>query len=119
MLGFRQCEGCKRELPKELFREGNPQCRICAREAEQRNPVVRIAAGIIAQPRERWAKALRPLALNIAGAGAAKKPWLPTGDNQGTRERYVVSLFEFNLAHRGVKILLGDVLFTLNNGNCA
>jgi hypothetical protein len=58
MLGFRQCEGCKRELLEELFREGSPQCRTCAREAEQRNPVVRIAPGILAAPRERWAQDL-------------------------------------------------------------
>jgi hypothetical protein len=41
---------------EQLFRDGSPQCRPCAREAEQRNPVVRIATGIIAAPRERWAK---------------------------------------------------------------
>ena len=56
MVGWRQCEGCKRELPEELFREDSPQCRTCAREAEQRNPVVRIAAGVVAVPREQWAK---------------------------------------------------------------
>jgi hypothetical protein len=56
MLGFRQCAACGKELPEELFREGSPQCRICAREEEQRNPVVRIAPGIIAAPREQWAR---------------------------------------------------------------
>jgi hypothetical protein len=58
MLGFRQCARCKKELPEELFREGSPQCRTYAREAEQRNPVVRIAASIVAAPREQWAKEL-------------------------------------------------------------
>jgi hypothetical protein len=58
MLGWRQCAGCKKQLPAELFREDSPQCRICARAAEQRNPVVRVAAGIVAAPREQWAKDL-------------------------------------------------------------
>jgi hypothetical protein len=56
--GWRQCAGCKKELPEELFREDSPQCRICARKEKQRNPVVRIARGITAVPRERWAKEL-------------------------------------------------------------
>jgi hypothetical protein len=72
MLGFRQCEGCGKELPEELFREDSPRCRNCARETEQRNPVVRVAAGIVAAPREQWAKDFdRPIALNIAAACAA------------------------------------------------
>jgi hypothetical protein len=54
---WRQCLNCKK-LPEELFREDSPQCRICAREAEQRNPVVRIANGVIAAPREQWAREL-------------------------------------------------------------
>jgi hypothetical protein len=43
---------------RKSFREDSPQCRICAREAEQRNPVVRVAAGVVAAPREQWAKDL-------------------------------------------------------------
>ena len=58
MVGWRECAGCKKELPEELFREGSPQCRICARKEKRRNPVVRIARGITAVPREQWARAL-------------------------------------------------------------
>ena len=45
MLGFRQCEGCGKELPEECFRGEDPRCRVCAREG-----VYRIAPGIIAAP---------------------------------------------------------------------
>ena len=55
MLGFRQCEACGKELPEELFRVDNSQCRRCAREAEMRNPAVKLAQGITAQPKEAWA----------------------------------------------------------------
>jgi hypothetical protein len=58
MLGFRECADCKKELPEELFREDSHSCRLCARKAEQRNPIIKIADGITAQPRERWAKEL-------------------------------------------------------------
>jgi hypothetical protein len=48
MLGFRQCAACGKTLPEECYRNDSPQCRTCQREEEQRNPVVRIAPGIIA-----------------------------------------------------------------------
>ena len=51
--GWRQCTGCKKELPVECYRGEDPRCRACAREG-----VYRIAAGVIAQPREQWAKDL-------------------------------------------------------------
>ena len=56
MVGWRQCEGCGKELPEELFREDTPLCHRCARKEKQRNPVVRIARGITATPWEQWAK---------------------------------------------------------------
>jgi hypothetical protein len=52
MVGWRECAECKRELPEELFREDSPHCRRSAREEKQRNPIVRIARGVIAVPRE-------------------------------------------------------------------
>jgi hypothetical protein len=52
MVGWRECAGCKKELPEECFR-GDPRCRVCVREG-----VYRIAPGIIAAPREQWAKEL-------------------------------------------------------------
>lgn len=60
MVGWRECAGCKRELPKELFREDSPQCRICEREEKQRAEVqaYRVAKDITAVPREEWARAL-------------------------------------------------------------
>jgi hypothetical protein len=60
MAGWRECAGCKKELPEELFREDSPQCRICVREGKQpaAPQVYRIANGIVAAPREQWAKEL-------------------------------------------------------------
>jgi hypothetical protein len=60
MLGFRQCGACKKELPEECYRNESPQCRTCAREEKQRTeaPTYRVADGVIAQPRETWARAL-------------------------------------------------------------
>ena len=52
MVGWRECAGCGKELPEELFREDNPQCRICARKEKLRNPVVKPAPNVVAQPRE-------------------------------------------------------------------
>jgi hypothetical protein len=53
---FDAARTAEKNLPEELFREASPLCRTCQREEERRNPVVRIAAGIIATPREQWAK---------------------------------------------------------------
>jgi hypothetical protein len=60
MVGWRKCAGCKKELPEECFREGDPFCRVCAREEKQRTEaqVYQIARGIISVPREQWARAL-------------------------------------------------------------
>jgi hypothetical protein len=58
MLGWRICEGCKKELPEEFYRGNSPHCRTCAQKAEQRNPAVKVARNVIAQPREQWAKEL-------------------------------------------------------------
>jgi hypothetical protein len=58
MVGWRECAGCKQELPEELFHEDSQQCRICARKEKVRNPVIKIAPGIVAAPREQWAKEL-------------------------------------------------------------
>ena len=55
MIGWRQCADCKKELPDEFYRGESPQCRACAREAELRNPAIKVANGIVAQPREAWA----------------------------------------------------------------
>jgi hypothetical protein len=54
MLGFRQCAACKKELPEELFRGDSLCCRQCARAGAQ----VYIARGIVAEPKEKWAKEL-------------------------------------------------------------
>jgi hypothetical protein len=50
-------------MSEELFREGDPSCRTCARAAEQRNPVVTIARGVIAQPGRVGSKTNRAVAL--------------------------------------------------------
>ena len=46
----------QRELLEEFFRPGDSLCRACAREAEKRNPAVKLARNIVAQPREAWAQ---------------------------------------------------------------
>jgi hypothetical protein len=63
MLGFRQCAACGKELPEECYRNDDLRCRVCAREAkqaEQRSaaPAYQIAKGVIAAPREQWAREL-------------------------------------------------------------
>jgi hypothetical protein len=59
MIGWRKCEGCKRELPEECFRAEIARNAACAiGKQEERNPVYRIAPGIIATPREPWAQKL-------------------------------------------------------------
>jgi hypothetical protein len=60
MVGWRQSQSAEKNLSEEFFREGSPQCRTCAREEKKRADaqVVRIAPGVIAQPRERWAQDL-------------------------------------------------------------
>ena len=58
IAGFRECPECGKELPEECFRGNASRCGVCQREAEERNPAVKIAAGIIDAPRERWAKEL-------------------------------------------------------------
>jgi hypothetical protein len=55
MLGWRICEGCKKELPEEFYRGDSPHCRTCAQKPEQRNPVVKVAPGVVAAPMEPWA----------------------------------------------------------------
>jgi hypothetical protein len=47
-------------LPKECFRGEGDRCRVCEREEKQRAgaEVYRVAPGIIAAPREKWAKEL-------------------------------------------------------------
>ena len=39
-----------------LFREDSSQCRICARKEKLRNPAIKLANGIVAQPREAWSR---------------------------------------------------------------
>jgi hypothetical protein len=53
MVGWRQCAERSKELPAEFFRQGDPRCRVCVREGQQR-----VAPGVIAAPREQWAKDL-------------------------------------------------------------
>jgi len=53
MRGFRKCKRCGKERPEEVFHADSALCRWCERET-----VVRIARGIVAQPREAWAKDL-------------------------------------------------------------
>src|SRR5262245_49948238 len=43
----------KRNCPTKCFREGSPHCRACERET-----IYRIAPGVTAEPREKWAKDL-------------------------------------------------------------